>query len=191
MTDDLDALLAPNAANPNPALNEAIFLRTQRVMARRRLVNRFAKVGTLAAVLAIGIGLGSITRPGDGNDRVENDLPRVNTIVVPVVIVVPVPVQEPSSPPLVARAEPETASQAELLAEQADDRGEAARFYRVAGDRFLDDAQDYRNAARCYRLYLERADEAALTPAASDTWLLTSLKNSLFKEKSNVAKTDG
>ena len=189
MTDDLDALLAPNPASPNPALNEAIFLRTQRVMARRRLVNRFAKVGTLAAVLAIGIGLGTMTRPGP--DRVENNLARVNTIVVPVVILVPVSSPESSSPSLLAQAKPETASQAELLAEQADDRGEAARLYRVAGDRFLNDAQDYRNAARCYRLYLERAGEVALVPVPSDTWLLTSLKNSLFKEKSNVAKTDG
>ena len=187
--DDLDAILAPSSASLSPGLHDAILVRIEREFARRRTFNRLAKAGTLAAVLGLGflIGHGTRSRPVD---PVPADL-KLRTIVVPVLILVPVPAEQSSSQPLAARSEPDTASQAELLAEQSDDRAEAGRLYRLAGDRFLNDAQDYRNAARCYRLYLDRAGEGALTPSATDTWLLTSLKNSLFKEKLNVAKTDG
>ena len=187
--DDLDAILAPSSASLSPGLHDAILVRIEREFARRRTFNRLAKAGTLAAVLGLGflIGHGTRSRPVD---PVPADL-KLKMIVVPVLILVPVPAEQSSSPPLLTRSEPDTASQAELLAEQSDDRIEAGRLYRLAGDRFLNDAQDYRNAARCYRLYLDRAGEGALTPSATDTWLLTSLKNSLFKEKFNVAKTDG
>ncbi len=187
--DDLDAILAPSSASLSPGLHDAILVRIEREFARRRTFNRLAKAGTLAAVLGLGflIGHGTRSRPVD---PVPADL-KLRTIVVPVLILVPVPAEQSSSQPLAARSEPDTASQAELLAEQSDDRAEAGRLYRLAGDRFLNDAQDYRNAARCYRLYLDRAGEGALTPSATDTWLLTSLKNSLFKEKFDVAKTDG
>ena len=187
--DDLDAILAPISASLSPGLHDAILVRIEREFARRRTLSRLAKAGTLAAVLGLGflIGQGTRSRPVD---PVPADL-KLQTTVVPVLILVPVPAEQSSSPVLLTRTEPSTASQAELLAEQSDDRAEAGRLYRLAGDRFLNDAQDYRNAARCYRLYLDRAGEGALTPSATDTWLLTSLKNSLFKEKLNVAKTDG
>lgn len=187
--DDLDAILAPSSASLSPGLHDAILVRIEREFARRRTFNRLAKAGALTAVLGLGflIGHGTRSRPVD---PVPADL-KLRTIVVPVLIPILIPAEQSSSQPLAARSEPDTASQAELLAEQSDDRAEAGRLYRLAGDRFLNDAQDYRNAARCYRLYLDRAGEGALTPSAADTWLLTSLKNSLFKEKFNVAKTDG
>ncbi len=187
--DDLDAILAPISASLSPGLHDAILVRIEREFARRRTFNRLAKAGALTAVLGLGflIGHGTRSRPVD---PVPADL-KLQTIFVPVLIPILIPAEQSSSQPLAARSEPDTASQAELLAEQSDDRGEAGRLYRLAGDRFLNDAQDYRNAARCYRLYLDRAGEGALTPSATDTWLLTSLKNSLFKEKFNVAKTDG
>lgn len=190
--DDLDAILAPIAATPAPALRDAIFLRTEGVLRRRRLVQQLTKVGTLAAVLLVGIGIGWKVRPEPRNIILKDHLLREpEVIVVPIVVPVPVPESEPTSPPLVARTEPATAEQAELLAEQADDRGEAAQLYRLAGDKYLNDVQDYSNAARCYRLFLARAGDPALSPEAADTWLLTSLKNAAFKEKFDVAKTDG
>ncbi len=82
------------------------------------------------------------------------------------------------------------ATQAELRAEQADDRAEAARLYRQAGNAFLRD-QDYANATRCYRLYLARSGDTALSLDTDDSWLLVSLKNAAFKEKIHVAKIDG
>ena len=80
-------------------------------------------------------------------------------------------------------AEVVTAPQAEVKAELADDPADAARLYRLAGDKYLNDRQDYRNAARCYRLFLARAGDNGLSPDPADTWLLTSLKNAAFKEK--------
>jgi hypothetical protein len=74
-----------------------------------------------------------------------------------------------------------------LQAEQADDRAEAAKLYRVAGDTFLGE-QDYANATRCYRLFLTRAGDDGLSPERGDSWLLTSLKNAAFQEKTDVPK---
>ena len=81
-------------------------------------------------------------------------------------------------------------SGAELKAELADDPAAAARLYRAAGDKYLNDRQDYRNAARCYRLFLARAGDTGLSPDPADTWLLTSLKNTAFKEKYDAAARD-
>ena len=74
---------------------------------------------------------------------------------------------------------------AELQAEQMDDPAEAAKLYRAAGDRFLD-REDYRNATRCYRLFLARAGDNGLSPEKGDSWLLTSLKNAAYKEKTHA-----
>jgi hypothetical protein len=75
-----------------------------------------------------------------------------------------------------------------LRAEQTDDRTEAAKLYRTAGDTFLRN-EDYTNATRCYRLFLIHAGDSGLSPESNDTWLLTSLKNAAFKEKTNAPKT--
>jgi hypothetical protein len=77
-----------------------------------------------------------------------------------------------------------------VRAELADDPAESARGYRAAGDRYLD-AQDYPNAARCYRIYLDRAGATALNPRPGDSWLLISVKNVAFQEKSDATKRDG
>jgi hypothetical protein len=189
--DDLEAILGPTtAASASPKLPDAIFVQTERVLHRRRLLSRMGKVGSIAAVLALGIGLGRLTVPRPAPGPVFTNQDRSPDVIV-VPLVVPVPEISSASPVMAKAAEPATASQAELLAEQADDRGEAARLYRLAGDRYLNDVQDYQNAARCYRLFLSRAGEPALQPEPRDTWLLTSLKNAVFKEKFNVAKIDG
>jgi hypothetical protein len=113
-------------------------------------------------------------------------VPEVVVVTVPVPVPVPQPERrspDPQQPPL-------SASEAELRAELADDRTEAARLYRLAGDAFLR-AEDYRNATRCYRLHLARGGDSALSLEAGDSWLLTSLKNAAFKEKVDVPKLDG
>ena len=83
---------------------------------------------------------------------------------------------------------PPSASEMELRAEQMDDRAEAARLYRTAGDSFLRD-EDYTNATRCYRVFLARAGDDGLSPEQGDSWLLTSLKNAAFQEKVDAPKT--
>jgi len=182
--DDLADVLAPPSGEPSPALRDALLRATERRLARDRLARRVSRTALVAVVFVAGGLAGWFAKtpvagaPGP---------PAPEVVAVP--IVVPVPVPERQSPNL--RQTPLSASEAELRAEQADDRAEAARLYRVAGDAFLRD-QDYRNATRCYRLYLARSGDAALSLETDDSWLLTSLKNAAFKEKTNVVpKTDG
>jgi hypothetical protein len=179
--DDLDELLAPRPAAPNPALRDAILLRTERALARARWLSRVAKLAAVAAVLAVGVGVGWVLKPERervvevaGADR-----------VVPVFFPVFLSVEVGSTPPPVSPEVPLSATAAELQAEQADDPAEAAKLYRAAGDRFLVE-EDYRNATRCYRLFLARAGDDGLSPEKGDSWLLTSLKNAAYKEKTDA-----
>jgi hypothetical protein len=187
--DDLDALLAPPPpAAPAAGLRDALFRQTERALARARIVRRVARAGAVAAVFAAGGLVGWTARA----DRVRVELVPEPAEVVTIPVVVPIPAAPPPRAPESApRAEPRSAADAELRAEQTDDAADAARLYRLAGDKYLNEAQDFRNAARCYRLFLARAGDSGLVPEAGDTWLLTSLKNAAFKEKRNVAKIDG
>ena len=191
--DDLDRLLAPQPGGPRPGLRESVLRETERILWRGRWLRRAAKAGAVAAVFAIGGVVGWQARP----ERivVETVTLPAEVISIPVIVPVevPVPIESPVPAPqaAVAAVVPMSASAAELLAEQADAPGEATRLYRHAGDLYLNDIQDYRNAARCYRIFLDRAGEAGLKTDPADTWLLTSLKNKAFQEKFHVAKTDG
>jgi hypothetical protein len=184
--DDLEPLLAPRPQPaPRPGFDAALFARTERALARGRQLRRAGRAAVVAGVFVVGGLAGWELRP---EPRVEL-VPVAEVVTVPVVVPVPVPAE--SAPVAVAPAEPTTAAAAELLAEQADDPARAARLYRLAGDRFLLDAQDFRNARRCYRLSLARAGVAGLSPAADDSWLLADLKVSLQKERDDATKNDG
>lgn len=177
--DDLESILSSPAATDSHALRDAIRVQTERVLWRRRVLRTTVKLGAVVAVFSLGVGAGVWTR-----SEAPMPVPEREVIVVPLLI--PLPGNEASASP----EESIPAPRLELQAEQIEDRAEAAKLYRVAGDRYLAD-EDYRNAARCYRLFLARAGEPALQPDSKDTWLLTSLKNAAFQEKSHVAKTDG
>lgn len=182
--DELDDLLAPPPAPAvRPEVQAAVFRQTERVLGRVRLSRRVTRIGLAAAVFLAGGMTGWLAK--SKQTQIERIPSPAEVVIVPVVV----PVAEPESvskPPA-----PVSASGAEQLAEQADDPAEAARLYRVAGDKYLNDLQDYGNATRCYRLFLLGAGAPGLSPEPGDTWLLTSLKNAAFKEKSHVAKTDG
>jgi hypothetical protein len=188
--DELEAILGTPPSPSPPGMHEAVFRLTERALRRGRWTRRFAKLSAVAALVLLGGAVGWFARPEKLVVAAPPANPPPAVVVVPVIIPVPQTVPDSSASP-VARTEPDSAAQAELLAEQADDRAEAARLYRQAGDLYLDAAQDYRNAARCYRLFLARAGDKGLAPETADTWLLTSLKNAAFKEKFHVAKTDG
>jgi len=177
--DDLESLLAPRPVNASAHLQANIRRRTEGVLKRRRIVRRISKVGIIAAVFWAGIALGRNTAT-----------PKIVYPVGPLPLVRP-KVETPPAPQPLPEPEPETAGLAELLAEQATDRSEAARLYRLAGDKYLNDLQDYRNAARCYRLYLGQAGDDALQLQTTDTWLLTSVKNAAFQEKYDDANRGG
>ncbi len=184
--DDLDALLAPRPpAAADAAFRDALFRRTRRTLAARRWGRRVAVAAGVGAVFLAGGAAGWVARPVPASPVVRAPDPVVVTVFVPV----PVPAAVPSSPGPVAAVP--SAADAEVKAELADDPAEAARLYRTAGDRYLADRDDYANAARCYRLFLARAGDAGLTPTAADSWLLASLKNAAFKEKSDATKRDG
>lgn len=180
--DDLDELLSPRPTTEPSGLRADLFRRTRRRLTAGRWLRRLRTTAAVVAVFAAGGLAGWVGKP-------TPDAPPPEVVVA--VAVVPVVIPPPEPPPVESSAPvPEpvlTAAQTETKAELADDPAEAARLYRLAGDRYLDDRQDYRNAARCYRLFLARAGDTALSPEPADTWLLTSLKNAAFKEKTDAA----
>jgi hypothetical protein len=185
--DELDELLTPRpAAEPSAEFRDALRRRTGWQLVWRRRGHRIRVLVAVAAVFASGVAVGSAWKraPAPAQRNLLFRLAQPEVVVVPVVV--PVPASEPRPVPSSPEA-PLTAGQYEVRAELADDPAEAARLYRLAGDRYLNDLEDYRNAARCYRLFLARAGDAGLSPAPGDTWLLTSLKNAAFKEKYDAA----
>ena len=184
--DELDALLAPPQSSDTPGLRDALLRRTQRKLAFGRWARRAAKFGAVAAVFAVGVGVGAWRTSGA---RETVLVPQVEFVPVPVPVPVFVPAPGGSAEPVIPDA-PRSAAALELDAELAD--GErAAVLYRQAGDAYLTAEQDYANAARCYRLFLTRGGDSALSPEPGDSWLLTSLKNAAFKEKVNATTTNG
>jgi hypothetical protein len=185
--DELDDLLTPRpVAEPSAEFRDALRRRTAWQLVWARRARRIRVLVAAAVIFACGLVVGSALKPAPAPP--PPDL--LFRAVQPEVVVVPVVVPVPASEPRPVRSSPEapvTAGQYELRAELADDPAEAARLYRLAGDRYLNDLEDYRNAARCYRLFLARAGDAGLSPAPGDTWLLTSLKNAAFKEKYDAA----
>lgn len=181
--DDLDDLLTPPAPAETPGLRAAILRRTEQRLARVRWVRRGVRVAAVAAVFALGVGVGFLRPPEVRETTVV--VREVEVVAVPVVVPVPgASDEQPPAAPVVL-----TAARLELDAEQADAPA-SAKLYRDAGDAYLSAEQDYANAARCYRLYLARAGDPALSPDAADSWLLTSLKNAAFKEKVHAPATD-
>lgn len=181
--DDLDEVLAPQPGQPSRVLRETLLRATERQLTRDRWLRRGTRVAAVAGVFFLGGLAGWLIRPERQRDiEVAGDVVAV-PVVVPIIVKPDVPATGSAGTQLAA-------SQAELLAEQTDDRAEAARLYRQAGDAFLRD-QDYANATRCYRLFLARGGDTSLALAADDSWLLVSLKNAAFKEKAHVPKTDG
>lgn len=174
--DDLEDLLSPPPGGPLPALRDELLRRTERRLAALLWMRRAAKVAFVATIFLAGGLAGWFARPTPVAPA------PVAPDVVTVPVVVPVPVPERSTGPLAL-----SPSETELRAEQADDRAEAAKLYLAAGDGFLR-YEDYRNATRCYRLFLARAGDDALSPTPGDSWLLTSLKNAVFKEKFDAPK---
>lgn len=187
--DDLDALLAPQQIGDTPGLREALLQRTQRRLAFGRWAQRGGKLAALAAVFAVGVGVGmwqTRAQPERETVLVPTPVPQVEVVLVPV----PVPAASASAEQSPAPDPTRSASAFELDAEQADG-ARAAVLYRQAGDAYLGAEQDYANAARCYRLFLTRGGDNALSPEPGDSWLLTSLKNTAFKEKTRAPTTDG
>jgi hypothetical protein len=188
--DELAELLSPPPGGETPGLRDAILRRTQRRLTLRRWARRATKIAAVAAVFALGIGVG-VWRTTPERETVFVPVSHVEVVTVTVTVPVPVlvPVPDTSADPAPPRPVARTAKQLELDAEQTDDAPAVATLYRQAGDAYLTAEQDYANAARCYRLFLARGGDTALSPEPGDSWLLTSLKNAAFKEKIHATPT--
>lgn len=185
---DVEELLAPKPDDVPIVYRDALFSQTERRVVWNRRVRFVRRSIVMPVIFILGLFVGVLTRSDPGRPKTEPNLLAPVVRVITVEIPIPVP-QLPDSPSPIAKSlEPATATDAELRAELADDPADAARFYRTAGDRYLNDASDFANAARCYRLFLARAGTPGLNPEPGDTWLLTSLKNAAFKEKAHDAK---
>jgi hypothetical protein len=186
--DDLAELLAPRPAPMPEHLRAELLRRTTSRLQRARWLQRGFRAAGFVAVLALGGAIGWLVRPAPQHSPQEIAHPEVVFVPVPVVIPVPIPTENGSAGerPIVREL---SGSQWELQAEQEDDPNAAAMLLKKAGDAFLRE-DDYANASRCYRLYLYRSGDAALSLQPDDSWLLTSLKNAALQEKARVAKTD-
>ncbi len=185
--DELAELLGPPAEHVSPALHHALLRQTERVVQQRLWVRRIIQAIAVASVFMLGSGFGWWARSGNRPELATVDQ---QPMLIPIVVLVPVPGEPAISAPL-PKPPPISATQIELRAELADDPAEVARLYRTAGDAFLRD-QDYRNATRCYQLFLTQAGDSALLLTPTDSWLLTSLKNAAYKEKFHaLAPIDG
>jgi hypothetical protein len=179
--DDLAPLLDPRPVTDSPALCDLLLRQTERYLTRTRWVGRGMRAALVAGIFAAGGVAGWLSRTPSPPASVHE------YVTIPVAVPILVPAGVESGDALVA---PPTASSAELQAEQQDDPVAQGRLYRQAGDAFLRQ-QDYSNATRCYRLYLARAGAGALELDSADSWLLVSLKNAAFREKTDVEKNDG
>jgi hypothetical protein len=169
-------------------LREKLLNQTETQLVRQRWVRIGVRSGLIAAVFLIGVGTGRLAQPTP--QQLPLEMPKPEVVFVPVPLVVPVvtPTESGSSGTQEITLQM-SGSQAELRAEQEDDPKSAAKLYKVAGDAFLRE-QNYPNASRCYRLYLVRAGDTALSLNPDDSWLLTSHKNAAFQERSHVSKND-
>src|SRR5262245_16621381 len=149
MTDD--DLLTPKPTFPNSALQADLLART----ARRVRWAAWQRRATWGAACLGCFGLGWATtylRP----------IPEPVTVYVerPVAPDLAPVADAPGSPGPAPQARARTPAEIELEAEQIAVKAEAARRFRDAGDRYLNDFADYGGALRCYRNFLDEADPA-------------------------------
>lgn len=160
MTDDLETILG--AKEPGELASRAELLAsTTGVVRRKAYVRRAAKALSVLAIFALGSVAGWALKPTE-----------VRTVFVEVEA--PPKVVEP--PPVVSEQAVVSLDDLEQQAELTNDKAMVAKLYRQAGDRYLSEVRDYRHAARCYRLYLNAAAADERRVAASDSWLLISMK---------------
>jgi hypothetical protein len=163
--DDLRAVLGPRPPGTGEERVRQEVLRNTTRRVRRRLLARRVRA-VLAGVVVFGVGgaVGWALKPAPGLDSSHQTI-----VQSPSPSPRPSPSPSPSPPPL-------ELAEVELRAEQAVDPAEAARLYRLAGDRYLTDRSDFAQAARCYRLHLFAAGPEGRAVRGDDSWLLISLK---------------
>jgi hypothetical protein len=156
MTDSHDELLPLLTPQGGSKVNDDAFARSLRVLQSRARVQRAVKSLALVAVLGLGIAIGWLAKP----------TPAMQHVDPPMAVEPPVPDGSSTYVEL-------TPDQIEQKAELVDDRVEAGKYYKLAGDAYLA-RQRYDEAARCYRLFVNLSRETNL--GKDDSWLLSSVK---------------
>jgi hypothetical protein len=163
---NLEALLAPAAAAPfSSDLRQRLLESTARRVRFRRHFHRIRALVALALMFLAGLFVCGWAQPAPA----------------PEVVQLPAPPQVAESPSM--RLSP---AELERQAESIFVRAESARRFREAGDGYLAEFGDLRGALRCYRNFLDEADQADLAQSDSDTWLLASLKKERRKENNDA-----
>jgi hypothetical protein len=156
--------------DPKGTFKIALREQTTRVLRRRRRLRRFGFAGMAAACYAAGLATMWILSP--------RQITTIDAPTRPLVIaetIKPSPPQEkPPQPPELYEFEAQTAPPAERAAQ-----------LRKAGDLYLEQANDYAAALRCYTQAFNSAGPQALEFSPDDNWLVMAIKNARRKEKGN------
>jgi hypothetical protein len=167
---------------PSESFRAALCERTTGVLRRRRRVRLATTVVLLLLCgAALGWSVATLSQPSE---------PTVQKVIVEVQVPSkePTPAPPKEKEPAEKRLSPleEILSPGQLLEVQAhQDATKRAGKLLEAGNRYFED-DDCAAALRCYAEYLSLAGPEALTLAATDNWLLVTLKNSRKKEQIHV-----
>jgi hypothetical protein len=167
LEDDLKPLLAAPVVQPlSIDCQRAALLSATSERLQRRVLwqHRWRRLGTVGLIGA-AFGIGWWAKPTQAPETV------IVRHVVPATPSLPEATPPSETMPLALSID-----QLEMQAEIAPTRAEAARLYRLAGDRFYHEARDYPEAARCYQLHLSNATPEQRAIDGSECWMLMSLK---------------
>jgi hypothetical protein len=139
-------------------------------------LRRGGLVAALATCYLAGLLTSQLGTPTAEDRRVE--VPQVSAPVPPVASL-------PSQPGIVAESPDPLAglSAVDLEWRALEGQGKRSELYRLAGDRYLKDANDVESALRCYRLALDSGSQQDLPISPEDSWLLMAAKEARQKEK--------
>lgn len=167
--DALDHLLARPTAACDESLRRSLLAQTTNVLRLQRRGRQRRRIAFALAAAAILLAIAGVAI-----------FPRSGTPERPVGPPNPTVVQSPA--PLAADM---PAAAIERIGETSalDQR---SVLYRRAGDRYLEEAADPKDALRCYTQALDDGSEADLNVSADDSWLLMALKIDRKKEKKNA-----
>jgi hypothetical protein len=165
-TDPLDALLTPEYAPASDAFRLGVLARTTASLRRQRRLSILRRVAALAACYVAGLATMYGFRPAPPTHA----LPAVTAVTPP------------------ESSEQDSATALEWKA--VDHPDEEAALYRGAGDRYLADENDPKDALRCYSNGLDAGGGDSLAINPSDSWLLIAIKDARQKEKRDASRVD-
>jgi hypothetical protein len=175
--DPLDGLLSPPAMPEDHALRARLRYETSQRVSRRRPIFRLARVAAAAACLAVCLlalrGVMVLLIPAADPQRPRQISLSGNLFPPGQANPAPNPEAPAPSPPSPAALE---------WAAFDSPAAERPARYLEAGDQYLEEAQDYAGALRCYRQAMESGDPAALEVDPDDNWLVMALKRDQRKE---------